>query len=111
MSVTGGYTYRSKRIPDLYNQWIYGDYVTGKIWSFHHNGKGITNHRELLDSHIRVICFARDHQGGFHRDYEGQIYRFQPNTQSVANTSFPRKLSQTGLFKDQETNTRTRDPV
>ncbi len=101
MSVTGGYTYRSKRIPDLYNQWIYGDYVTGKIWSFHHNGKGITNHRELLDSHIRVICFARDHQGEvFIVDYEGQIYRFQPNTQSVANTSFPRKLSQTGLFKD-----------
>lgn len=101
MSITGGYTYRGKRLPELYNQWLYGDYVTGKIWSFHHDGKSMSNHRELLDSHIRVICFARDHKGEvFIVDYAGKIYRLEQNESREANTSFPRKLSRTGLFKD-----------
>ena len=101
MSITGGYVYRGKRLADLQGQWIYGDYVTGKIWSFRHDGKTMSNHRELLDSHIRVICFGRDHAGEVYIvDYEGQIYRLEKNDEHTANESFPRKLSETGLFAD-----------
>ncbi|MGB0582170.1 MAG: c-type cytochrome, partial [Limisphaerales bacterium] len=101
MSVTGGYVYRGKRLPDLRGQWIYGDYVTGKIWSFRHDGKAMSNHRELLDSHLRVICFGRDHAGEVYVvDYGGQIYRFEKNEESKGNELFPRKLSETGLFSD-----------
>ena len=101
MSVTGGYSWRSKRLPSLYNQWIYGDYVTGKIWSFRHDGEQMRDHRELLDSHLRVICFARDHSGEvLVVDYAGQVYRFEENSGQGANREFPRKLSETGLFSD-----------
>lgn len=101
MSITGGYVYRGNRLPELRGHWIYGDYVTGKIWSFRHDGKSLSGHSELLDSHIRVVCFGRDHAGEVYIvDYEGQIYRLEKNEETAANKSFPRKLSETGLFAD-----------
>jgi putative heme-binding domain-containing protein len=101
MSITGGYTYRGQRLPGLYNQWIYGDYVTGKLWSFTPAAAGMKNHRELLDSHLRVITFARDHSGEvFIVDYAGQIYRFAKNDRQASNTAFPQRLSETGLFQN-----------
>lgn len=32
MSVTGGYVYRGKTIPELQSRYIYGDFLSGKIW-------------------------------------------------------------------------------
>ena len=32
-SITGGLVYRGKNLPELRGTYIYGDYVTGKIWS------------------------------------------------------------------------------
>jgi uncharacterized repeat protein (TIGR03806 family) len=31
-SITGGYVYRSERLPELNGAYIYGDYDTGKLW-------------------------------------------------------------------------------
>lgn len=33
-SVTGGYVYRGTKIPELNGHYFFGDYCTGKIWSF-----------------------------------------------------------------------------
>ncbi len=32
-AVTGGYVYRGLAIPDLYGQYVYGDYCSGQIWA------------------------------------------------------------------------------
>ena len=34
ISITGGYVYRGTRIPGEYGNYFYGDYVSGRVWSF-----------------------------------------------------------------------------
>lgn len=44
-SITGGYVYRGKKFPQLEGQYIYGDYVSSRIWalSYDENSKKSTN--------------------------------------------------------------------
>ena len=98
-SITGGFVYRGKRLPELYGRYIYGDYVTGKIWGAKHDGKRITELKELLDSTIQIVCFGVDNSRELYVvGYDGTIHRLVKNTAATANTAFPRKLSETGLF-------------
>ena len=62
-SVTGGYFYGSNRLPELNDVYIYGDYITGKIWGLRHDGTKMTWHQELADTPYQIICFARDADG------------------------------------------------
>jgi putative heme-binding domain-containing protein len=100
MSITGGYVYRGKKLPGLSGKWLYGDYVTGKIWGLKYENDRLAWHQELTDSPLRVICFARDHQGEvFIVDYAGQIHALKKNEATDTNRDFPRLLSKTGLFR------------
>ena len=98
-SITGGFVYNGDRLKKLRGVYIYGDYVTGKIWGAKHDGKKITWHKELADTPLEIITFGIDHQNELYVvDYKGGIFRLVPNKGQSANTDFPRKLSQTGLF-------------
>jgi hypothetical protein len=33
ISITGGYIYQGSAVPELRNKYIYGDYVSGRIWA------------------------------------------------------------------------------
>jgi glucose/arabinose dehydrogenase len=83
-SVTGGYVYRGSRIPELYGRYFFGDYCTGKIWSFYLNdGKAIDfrdHTNELLDSinknKFYLSSFGESENGELLLvDYSGSIYR------------------------------------
>jgi uncharacterized repeat protein (TIGR03806 family) len=97
-SLTGGVVYRGTKLPDLVGCFIYGDYSTGKIWAIRHDGTKVTFHREIADTTLQITGFSMnaagellvvDHAGGFYR-----IEAMPPQEP----TSFPRKLSETGLF-------------
>ena len=97
-SLTGGVVYRGSKLPDLVGCFIYGDYSTGKIWAIRHDGTKVTFHREIADTTLQIAGFSMnaadellvvDHAGGF--------YRLEPMPPQEP-TSFPRKLSETGLF-------------
>ena len=62
MSITGGYVYHGRKHPLLAGKYVYGDYVTGKIWGLGYN-KQINWQRELLDTPLRIICFGTDADG------------------------------------------------
>ena len=37
-SISGGYVYRGKAIPDLRGRYVYGDYCSGAVWSLRVSG-------------------------------------------------------------------------
>ena len=71
-SITGGFVYRGSDVPALVGAYIYGDYVTGKIWALRYDGEKVTEHREIgflhgiasfgIDAHneLHVICLGGD---------------------------------------------------
>lgn len=44
ISVTGGHVYRGKANPGLQGAYIFGDYVTGRIWALRYDGETVTEH-------------------------------------------------------------------
>ena len=79
-SVIGGYVYRGKAIPWLRGAYIYGDFCSGKVYGLHHQNGQVTEHKELADTHLRIMSFAEDTEGnlyllsqteGVHRLVEG----------------------------------------
>lgn len=101
-SLTGGVVYYGQRYPELRGAYIYGDYSTGKIWGAKHDGKQVVWHRELADTSLQITGFGLDSHGELlicdHRA-EGGLYTLVPNEPSPADQSFPRRLSETGLFR------------
>lgn len=101
-SITGGFVYRGKALPKLRGTYIYGDYVTGKIWSlpFDPKTKAVGKPVELVDSPLQIITFGEDTNGElFVVDYHGGLYRLADNSDRQPNRDFPTKLSKTGLFQ------------
>lgn len=99
-SITGGVVNRSSRLPELNGAYIYGDFDTGKVWSLKYRNGGVSEHRELCDTQLRVIAIARDNAGEtLILDFGGGIYRLKNAPPADPNAPpFPRLLSQTGLF-------------
>lgn len=99
-SITDGLTYYGTRLKELHGMHIYGDYDTGKLWGFRYEKGAVTGHRELADTSHRVVGFGEDHDGEFYiLDHTaGTIHRLIPNSQHGQQATFPRKLSDSGLF-------------
>ncbi len=101
-SITGGYVYHGSRIPKLRGAYIYGDYDSGKIWMLRYDPKKkeVTEHGELVDSSLRLVGFTEDHDNElFLVDHiSGRISKLEENPVVDDGSSFPRRLSETGLF-------------
>ncbi len=101
-SITGGFVYHGKRLAELQGAYIYGDYVTGKIWALRNSGSQLTSLQELTDSPLAIVCFYQAPDGELAIvDYNtGTFHRLVPNPASGTYDprQFPRKLSDTGLF-------------
>lgn len=98
-SITGGFVYRGRRLPKLRGQYLYGDYVTGKMWSLSADDPAAAPPREIADTQLPIICFGVDNQNELYVvSYSGEIYRLAANPPSENTTPFPRRLSETGLF-------------
>lgn len=99
-SITGGYFSQTPRLPELKGAYIYGDYVTGKIWGVRHEGGKVTYREELVDTPLQIVSFGLDPAGEVYiLDHPGGgIYRLTANPRQGVNQDFPKKLSETGLF-------------
>lgn len=102
-SLTGGIVCRDMRIADLEGEYVYGDHVTGRIWSVPHDDADASKPRLLADTRLMITSFARSRAGDllvtdFFVGTEGGIYRIVPRPPQAATAGFPRRLSETGLF-------------
>lgn len=99
-SITGGYVYHGSRLKELTGAYIYGDFDTGRVWSFRYQAGKVSAHRELAKTALRIVAFGEDAQGEIYLvDWMGgQLHRLVKAPPETAKSTFPRKLSETGLF-------------
>jgi uncharacterized repeat protein (TIGR03806 family) len=101
-SLTGGVVYHGSKLPDLRGAYVYGDYSTGHIWAVKHDGKAIAWHKKVAITTLKITAFALDADGELvicHHSGKGDggFFTLVPNTDK-ADTNFPKKLSESGLF-------------
>jgi len=80
-SVTGGYVYRGRALPELDGAYFYGDYCSGMIASFRHDPEGLYDLQdwtEALGARPGLTSFGLDGRGELHLvTADGEIYRLQ----------------------------------
>lgn len=88
-SVTGGYVYRGKALPELVGVYVYADYDTGRIWGLREkDGKAVIN-AELIDRKpdrkLNIAAFGEDPEGELYllafegpNGRDGRIHRLVP---------------------------------
>ena len=64
-SITGGNVYRGKRLPELDGAYLYGDYVSNKIWALRYDDakKRVVANRPIRDPNVPILSFGEDEQG------------------------------------------------
>ena len=64
-SITGGFVYRGKRLPELEGLYLYADYIAGKIWALDYDEKTGKTKRNLrvLTGGLPVLAFGEDEAG------------------------------------------------
>ena len=102
-SLTGGEVLRSRQFPELNGVYTYGDYSTGRVWAALVDANGqVKWHREILDTSLQITGFGIDPDGELlicDHQPEGGFYRLKRTPPQTTPSTFPRKLSDSGLFE------------
>jgi len=79
-SITGGFVYRGPTLATLSGKYVYGDYVSGRIWALESNGSGNVRNTLIAESGFHISTFGVDRVGEIYVcDYDGgKIFRLTP---------------------------------
>lgn len=78
ISVTGGYVYRGKSLPEWSGVYLYGDYGSGLIWGLFQDQNGIWQNRVLFQTGTSITSFGEDEAGEIYFvSYDGSLYRLE----------------------------------
>jgi hypothetical protein len=76
-SITGGYVYRGTEIPELAGLYVYGDFVSGRIWTLDFSDRSNPINKELIKVDFSVSSFGMDqHNEIYLCGFDGKIYKF-----------------------------------
>jgi uncharacterized repeat protein (TIGR03806 family) len=103
LSITGGIVSRAPRLPGLFGQYLFADFVSGRIWSLQPDGDNPVNASrvQLIAMDGGISSFGTDPSNGdvLLADLsEGRIKRLVAST--AGGTTFPATLSATGAFSN-----------
>lgn len=77
-SITGGYVYYGEDNSSLKGTYIYGDFVSGKLWALWVNEQEPIENIELADTDLMISSFGLDERGELIIvDFNGKLYRIQ----------------------------------
>jgi glucose/arabinose dehydrogenase len=64
-SITGGFVYRGKKLPELDGYYLYADYVTGKVWALKYDEKAkkVVSNKSIPSDMMPIVSFGEDEQG------------------------------------------------
>ena len=110
-SITGGFVYHGRRLPELVGNYVYGDFDTGRVWDIREvevklpGGPGFQIQRQLQNREIarttyRIVSWGEDADGEIYFcDFTGGgIHQLVKAPPAEPQAPFPRKLSETGIF-------------
>lgn len=79
-SITGGYVYRGSKVTSLAGKYVYGDFISGRIWALDSELNSNLNNILLMNSDINVSSFGTDNNMEMYIcGYGGNIYTFAEN--------------------------------
>lgn len=89
-SITGGYVYRGTSASALKGKYIYGDFVSGNIWSLELAGSNATN-KLLFSTNHSISTFGLDQNNELYfANYStGRLYKFNGTATKVGLNSLP----------------------
>lgn len=77
-SITGGYVYRGEEIPELVGQYIYADFVSGRIWAMDFSTINDPDVTELIQASFPVSSFGLDQENELLiSGFDGNIYKLE----------------------------------
>lgn len=71
-SITGGYVYRGRRVPEIAGRYVYGDYCSGQIWAFN-SSTALTE--SLLDGGTALTTFGEGYDGELYVAFGNTIFK------------------------------------
>jgi glucose/arabinose dehydrogenase len=76
-SITGGFVYNGRSVPELKGKYIYADYVVGKIWTLEYKN-GIVTNSLLTKTNYLISTFGVDENDElyFADHNSGKLYKF-----------------------------------
>lgn len=81
-SITGGYVYRGKAIPEIDGLYFFGDYCSQSVWSFRYEGgeaRDLTDWTQQLGRRGAISSFGVDAAGELYViTLNGGLYRIEP---------------------------------
>lgn len=79
-SITGGYVYRGQTNTSLQGLYIYGDFISGRIWGLSTNLGGSLTNQLLVESRFPISSFGTDTNNELYVCvFNGSIYKFVEN--------------------------------
>ena len=92
-SVTGGLVYRGSQLPELWGQYVFGDYESGRIWALGADGQT----QLLVESRRKITSFGMSPEGDLLVvSFDGGIEKLVRSNPDPTLPPFPRLLSETG---------------
>jgi glucose/arabinose dehydrogenase/mono/diheme cytochrome c family protein len=100
-SLTGGIVVYGKQCPDLDGAYLYADYSTGRVWGMKHDGNKPLWHKELATPRLQITGFGQNTRGELlicDHSPSGGLYTLEATPKQSKPSTFPRRLSESGLF-------------
>jgi glucose/arabinose dehydrogenase len=77
-SVTGGYVYRGKALPDLQGVYLFGDYCSGNVWASYRDAAGAWQTNLFMKTQFQISSFGEDESGEVYLiNHGGSVLRFE----------------------------------